>query len=199
MRVRVAAFVLLFLVSLVALVVGTIAAAFYGVVEFSSLEDFVSSRCTILEHATVHVDYKTRRTHQLGYRAVWLVSYRCEYELHVANLTEQTLQGSADEFATAALAMARAEERPIGSSVACWCHPGRIPSAVTEEGKTNNAVVWEEPRILLSTDTSGPALALVPLGILGLILACCAPRLKCCRRADAPSTSRFERHEFGAI
>lgn len=193
--------VLLFLSSLVAVVVGILAVAFYAMIEAPSLEAFVKSHCTILRHSTVYVDYQTRRTHQIGYRAVWLVRYRCrtersQGEVRVANLTAQTLQGSAEEFDTPALAKAKAMDRPVGSSVDCWCLPERLPSPVSEEGRTNNAVVWEEPRILMPTSVSGPAMALLPLGLLGLLLACCAHRLKCCRSAPR---SRFERDHFGSI
>ena len=194
---NVALFVLLFCSSLIALCIGTLATAFYVSVEAPLLEDYVETQCTILQHSTVYVDYRTRRSHQLGYRAVWLASYRCksargENELRVANLTDQGPFYSADEFETPALAMANLMERPVGSTIECWCLPQRMPSAVTEEGETNNAVMWEEPRILIPTSISGPAMGLLPLGVLGLLLGCFARRLKCCRSAPR---SRFERDE----
>ena len=169
---------------ILSLVLGTAGAVFYAVVQAAHAEDYISTWCTIDNHYLTYVDFQTKRgrSHYQGYRAVWLIDWRCPTDegqgvLMSGNITDYPVSHDT-VFDTPEEALEAAEVRLVGSSDTCWCRPNVELSPPDIKSYTNNAVVWDEPFIIFPTAASGPiAFIGLPLGLVLLLWTCYGRRV----------------------
>ena len=186
-------------IGFIAILLGSIAAGFYGLATYTRTEEYLQTSCAVLDLFTMHVDFEKGREgvgskkRVQGFRPVWTVNYSCATRWWTANLTRYP--SDTDIFQAAAeAANATLQGIPIGASQPCWCLPDVEPmtlEAATGKQPDRAAVQWAPPIKLLSkTFLLVAACVCLPIGFLCCVWGVCAHSIRYALGCDNPKPKK---------